>query len=387
MRTPSTSTAPCGCSTRAPYLYFLRFPEVTVVGASPEPMVRLREGIVTSRPIAGSRPGARTSTTTACSRASWPRTPRSWPSTSCWSTWPATTSGRVVRFGTEKVDELMTIERYSHIMHITSQVSGELAEDKGPIDVLRATLPAGTLSGAPKVRAMEIIDELEQTKRGVYGGVVGYIDFSGNIDTAIAIRTMVVSPDGRAHVQAGAGIVADSDPAREDEECGQKVRALLVAVTAARVMTAARTAASTASEPGTDVRGEDQVAALRHGAGAFLLARDVFSVRGDDAEAYLQGQLSQDVAGAGRRRQRRLPAAPTRREADGAAAGHPGRRAGLRARYGCRIRRHHGGPAQEVPPALQGGDRAPGLALPGPAGRGRRDQRPPGCRPRSRRPA
>ena len=102
--------------------------------------------------------------------------------------------GRVVRFGTEKVDELMTIERYSHIMHITSQVSGELAEGKGPIDVLRATLPAGTLSGAPKVRAMEIIDELEPTKRGVYGGVVGYIDFSGNVDTAIAIRTMVVTP-------------------------------------------------------------------------------------------------------------------------------------------------------------------------------------------------
>jgi anthranilate synthase component 1 len=148
--------------------------------------------------------------------------------------------GRVVRFGTEKVDELMTIERYSHIMHITSQVSGELDENKGPIDVLRATLPAGTLSGAPKVRAMEIIDELERTKRGVYGGVVGYIDFSGNIDTAIAIRTMVVSPDGRASVQAGAGIVADSDPAREDDECQQKVRALLVAVTAARVMTSAR---------------------------------------------------------------------------------------------------------------------------------------------------
>ena len=129
--------------------------------------------------------------------------------------------GRVVRFGTEKVDELMTIERYSHIMHITSQVSGELAEGKGPIDVLRATLPAGTLSGAPKVRAMEIIDELEPTKRGVYGGVVGYIDFSGNLDTAIAIRTMVVTPDGRASVQAGAGIVADSDPA----ERGRGVRA------------------------------------------------------------------------------------------------------------------------------------------------------------------
>ncbi len=144
--------------------------------------------------------------------------------------------GRVVRFGTEKVDELMTIERYSHIMHITSQVSGELAEGRGPIDVLRATLPAGTLSGAPKVRAMEIIDELEPTKRGVYGGVVGYIDFSGNLDTAIAIRTMVVMPDGRASVQAGAGIVADSDPRSEDEECAHKAGALLVAVTAARRM-------------------------------------------------------------------------------------------------------------------------------------------------------
>src|SRR6185312_12899642 len=106
-------------------------------------------------------------------------------------------------------------------------------------DVLQATLPAGTVSGAPKVRAMEIIDELEPSRRGPYAGVVGYFDFSGSLDTAIAIRTMVVSPDGRASVQAGAGIVADSDPVREDEECGQKVRALLVAVTAARVMSAA----------------------------------------------------------------------------------------------------------------------------------------------------
>src|SRR5581483_6675856 len=102
------------------------------------------------------------------------------------------------------VDELMTVERYSHVMHLTSQVSGSLTDGLGPVDVLRATLPAGTLSGAPKVRAMQIIDDLEPTKRGVYGGVVGYIDFSGNLDTAIAIRTMVVSPDGRASVQAGA---------------------------------------------------------------------------------------------------------------------------------------------------------------------------------------
>src|SRR5205807_8587784 len=148
--------------------------------------------------------------------------------------------GRVVRLGTEQVEELMTLERYSHVMHLTSQVSGELAAGRGPIDVLRATLPAGTVSGAPKVRAMEIIDELEPTRRGPYGGVVGYFDFSGNLDTAIAIRTMLVGPDGTASVQAGAGIVYDSDPELEDLECRNKAAALLAAVPAARRMTAAR---------------------------------------------------------------------------------------------------------------------------------------------------
>jgi anthranilate synthase component 1 len=128
-------------------------------------------------------------------------------------------------------------------MHLTSQVAGDLAEGRTPIDVLRATLPAGTVSGAPKVRAMEIIDDLEPTKRGPYAGVVGYLDFSGNIDTAIAIRTMVCLPDGRASVQAGAGIVADSVPVNEDLECRNKAKALLAAVPAARRMTAARRAA------------------------------------------------------------------------------------------------------------------------------------------------
>ncbi len=230
----------------SPYLYFLRFPEVTVVGASPEPMVRLRDRVVISRPIAGSRPRGENEQHDRLLEGELSEDPKELAEHIMLVDLARNDVGRVVRFGTEKVDELMTIERYSHIMHITSQVSGELSEDKGPIDVLRATLPAGTLSGAPKVRAMEIIDELERTKRGVYGGVVGYIDFSGNIDTAIAIRTMVVSPDGRAHVQAGAGIVADSDPSREDEECQQKVRALLVAVTAARVMSADRVSTATA---------------------------------------------------------------------------------------------------------------------------------------------
>ena len=224
----------------SPYMYFLRFPEVIVVGASPEPMVRLRDGVVISRPIAGSRPRGENEQHDRLLEGELAEDPKELAEHIMLVDLARNDVGRVVRFGTEKVDELMTIERYSHIMHITSQVSGELAEGKGPIDVLRATLPAGTLSGAPKVRAMEIIDELEPTKRGVYGGVVGYIDFSGNVDTAIAIRTMVVSPGGRASVQAGAGIVADSDPQSEDEECAHKAGALLVAVTAARGMSAAR---------------------------------------------------------------------------------------------------------------------------------------------------
>jgi len=138
-----------------------------------------------------------------------------------------------------RMDELMTLERYSHVMHLTSQVSGDLRDGLGPIDVLRATLPAGTVSGAPKVRAMEIVDALEPVKRGPYAGVVGYVDFSGNLDTAIAIRTMFVWRDG-ASLQAGAGIVADSDPADEDLECHNKARALLATVPAAERMTRAR---------------------------------------------------------------------------------------------------------------------------------------------------
>jgi anthranilate synthase component 1 len=141
--------------------------------------------------------------------------------------------GRVVRYGSEQVDELMTLERYSHVMHMTSQVSGELAEGRSAVDVLRATFPAGTVSGAPKVRAMQIIDELEPSKRGPYAGVVGYFDFSGNLDTAITIRTMLWR-GGRASVAAGAGVVADSDPDDEDLECHNKARALLTAAAAAR---------------------------------------------------------------------------------------------------------------------------------------------------------
>ena len=217
----------------SPYLYFLRFDEVTVVGSSPEPMVRLRDGVVTSRPIAGSRPRGASDEEDRNLGAELVEDPKELAEHVMLVDLARNDVGRVVEYGTEHVDELMTVERYSHIMHLTSQVSGRLREELGPIDVLRATLPAGTLSGAPKVRAMEIIDDLEPTKRGVYGGVVGYLDFSGNLDTAIAIRTMVVGPEGRASVQAGAGIVADSDPATEEAECRHKAAALLAAVTAA----------------------------------------------------------------------------------------------------------------------------------------------------------
>ena len=219
----------------SPYLYFLRFPEVTVVGASPEPMVRLREGTVISRPIAGSRPRGATPEEDLRLEGELAEDPKEVAEHVMLIDLARNDVGRVVSFGTEVVDEVMVVERYSHIMHLTSQVSGSLTPGKGPIDVLRATLPAGTLSGAPKVRAMQIIDDFEPTKRGVYGGVVGYLDFSGNLDTAIAIRTMTVTPDGRASVQAGAGIVADSDPATENAECGHKAAAMLSAVAMARV--------------------------------------------------------------------------------------------------------------------------------------------------------
>ncbi len=224
----------------SPYMYFLRHPEVCVVGSSPEPLVQLSEGRVVSRPIAGTRKRGRTDEADRRLAAELAEHPKERAEHIMLVDLARNDVGRVVDFGTETVDELMTLERYSHVMHLTSQVSGRLRAGLSPVDVLRATLPAGTVSGAPKVRAMEIIDQLEPAKRGPYAGVVGYFDFSGNLDTAIAIRTMLIGPDGRASVQAGAGIVADSDPAEEDLECANKAAALLAAVPGARRITDAR---------------------------------------------------------------------------------------------------------------------------------------------------
>jgi anthranilate synthase component 1 len=225
----------------SPYMYLLRHPEVTIVGSSPEPMVQVQGGRVVSRPIAGTRRRGRSDEDDRRMAGELRENPKEVAEHVMLVDLARNDVGRVARFGTVKVDELMTLERYSHVMHLTSQVSGDLVEGKTPIDVLRATLPAGTVSGAPKVRAMEIIDALEPTKRGPYAGVVGYVDFSGNLDTAITIRTMVLGPKG-ASLQAGAGIVADSDPAEEDLECRNKAAALLAAVPAARRMTAKRLA-------------------------------------------------------------------------------------------------------------------------------------------------
>jgi anthranilate synthase component 1 len=224
----------------SPYMYLLQYPELAVVGSSPEPMVRVREGRVVSRPIAGTRRRGQTDADDRRLAAELLEHPKERAEHVMLVDLARNDLGRVVVPGSLTVDELMTLERYSHVMHLTSQVSGELRPGLGPVDVLRATLPAGTVSGAPKVRAMEIIDELEPARRGPYAGVVGYIDFSGNLDTAIAIRTMLVGADGRASVQAGAGIVADSIAETEDLECRNKAAALLAAVPGARRIAAAR---------------------------------------------------------------------------------------------------------------------------------------------------
>ncbi len=224
-------------------MYFLRIGELSIVGASPEPMVQLLDGKVISRPIAGTRPRGATDIEDRRLGAELQEHPKEVAEHVMLVDLARNDIGRVISYGSETRDQLMSLERYSHVMHLTSQVSGDLAPGKTAIDVLRATLPAGTVSGAPKVRAMQIIDELEPVKRGPYAGIIGYIDFSGNIDTAIAIRTMFVRGN-RASVQAGAGIVADSVPIDEHDECIHKSKALLAAVPGARIMTAQRKAAS-----------------------------------------------------------------------------------------------------------------------------------------------
>lgn len=217
----------------SPYMFFFRHGEMTIAGSSPELMVRVRDGRVHSRPIAGTRPRGATAAEDAALEVELLADPKERAEHVMLIDLARNDIGRVAEFGSVVVDDLMVVERYSHVMHIVSGVSGTLREGMSPVDVLRATFPHGTVSGAPKVSAMEIIDELEPLARGPYAGAVGYIDFSGNVDTAIALRTMVASGE-RAWVQAGAGIVADSDPDREYQECVGKAAAVLAAIAAAR---------------------------------------------------------------------------------------------------------------------------------------------------------
>ncbi len=213
----------------SPYMYFLDLGGFQIVGSSPEILTRLEDGVVTVRPIAGTRRRGHTEAEDQALEAELLADPKELAEHLMLIDLGRNDAGRVAQTGTVRVTERMVVERYSHVMHIVSNVVGDLRPGLSAIDVLRATFPAGTVSGAPKIRAMEIIDELEPVKRGVYSGAVGYLSWNGNMDTAIAIRTAVIQ-DGTLHIQAGAGVVADSVPALEWAETMNKGRAIFRAV-------------------------------------------------------------------------------------------------------------------------------------------------------------
>ena len=231
----------------SPFMFYLKSPQVTLVGASPEIMCRVADGVVTNRPLAGTRRRGATEEEDRRLREELLADPKERAEHVMLVDLGRNDVGRVAKPGSVRISEVMAVEYYSHVMHISSTVTGELAKGRTAFDALRAALPVGTVSGAPKVRAMEIIDECEPTRRGPYAGAVGYVDFAGNMDTCIALRTLVLqpaegglaqaSPGGakqaaawRAYVQAGAGIVADSVPEREYQETLNKAQSLLSAI-------------------------------------------------------------------------------------------------------------------------------------------------------------
>ncbi len=223
----------------SPYMYFLRFDGFDIVGSSPEAHLKVTGRRALLHPIAGTRPRGATPAEDARLAAELITDAKERAEHVMLVDLGRNDLGRVCVPGTVEVPEFMEIERYSHVMHIVSTVVGELAEDRTAFDALVATFPAGTLTGAPKVRAMEIIESLEPTRRGLYGGTVGYFDFAGDLDMAIAIRTALIR-DGWAYVQAGAGVVADSDPATEDAETRNKAAAVLSAIASAQTLRPAR---------------------------------------------------------------------------------------------------------------------------------------------------
>jgi anthranilate synthase component 1 len=213
----------------SPYLFFLRLGRTTIVGSSPEVLVRVEGDRVDLRPIAGTHPRGATEAEDRETEDRLRNDPKERAEHVMLVDLGRNDVGRVSRLGSVKVTEFMTIERYSHVMHLVSHVTGTLKPGSDALDVLRACFPAGTLTGAPKIRAMEIIDELEPTQRGPYGGAVGYVSYSGNLDSCITIRTVVC--DGkRASIQVGAGIVADSDPKTEWLETSSKARGMVLAL-------------------------------------------------------------------------------------------------------------------------------------------------------------
>ncbi|MGA5101753.1 anthranilate synthase component I [Streptomyces lavendulocolor] len=219
----------------SPYMYLFRFDGFDVVGSSPEALVKVEDGHAMVHPIAGTRPRGATPQEDQALADELIADPKERAEHLMLVDLGRNDLGRVCEPGSVEVVDFMSIERYSHVMHIVSTVTGRVAEGRTAFDVLTACFPAGTLSGAPKPRAMQIIEELEPTRRGLYGGCVGYLDFAGDSDTAIAIRTALLR-DGTAYVQAGAGVVADSDPAAEDTECRNKAAAVLRAVHTANRM-------------------------------------------------------------------------------------------------------------------------------------------------------
>ncbi len=226
---PLPFIGPSGISIRVPYLFFLRLGDLVLIGSSPEILVRLEEGNIEVRPIAGTRPRGRTEEEDRALEKELLADPKERAEHLMLVDLGRNDVGRVAEPGAVETRDLLVVERYSHVMHIVSGVHGRLAAGKDMFDVLRASFPAGTVSGAPKIRAMEIIEELEPERRGPYAGAVGYFGFSGNMDLCIAIRTMVMQGKD-LWMQAGAGIVADSVPESEYQETINKARALRRAI-------------------------------------------------------------------------------------------------------------------------------------------------------------
>ena len=213
----------------SPYMFYFSGTDVEVAGASPETLVKLEDGVLHTFPLAGTRPRGKTAEEDKALERELLADEKELAEHNMLVDLGRNDLGKISKFGTVKVEKLHSIERYSHVMHIGSTVRGEIAQDKDALDAIEAVLPAGTLSGAPKLRACQLIGELENNKRGIYGGAIGYIDFTGNMDTCIAIR-IAYKKNGKVFVRSGAGIVADSVPEKEFEECLNKAKSSLKAL-------------------------------------------------------------------------------------------------------------------------------------------------------------